>query len=202
MRYNQRIFIFLFTFYIVVAIGSLFILNGSGSVFDRQRDSLGAKASVLNETTIIANTSSENENTEEIVTDVADISQSNEEVENEELKLEDTPLPEETEPETTDESSQSSSVEIRYFSFVVQTESAPLRVRNEPSENGKIIKKIYSGSHGHILKPGNKWCKVITSTGIEGYCSKEYLVLTEIEKEEFPENYVDRVEASDESLEY
>ena len=38
------------------------------------------------------------------------------------------------------------------------------------------------------------------SSGKEGYVSTEYLKMTELTKEEFPEQYVDEVEAPDEAL--
>ena len=52
MKRNNRIFIALFAFFIVVAIGALLMLDGKGSVFNRGRDSLGATPSVMSQTVI------------------------------------------------------------------------------------------------------------------------------------------------------
>ncbi len=52
MRRNLRIFTFLFVFFIVVAVGSLMLLNGDTSVFNRNRDTIGAQTAVLTQTVI------------------------------------------------------------------------------------------------------------------------------------------------------
>ena len=75
-----------------------------------------------------------------------------------------------------------------------------LRLREAPSEDAEIIKKMYPGSHGVVLQPGNEWCHVMMNSGLEGYCATEYLTLTEVTKEAFPAEYVDRVEAPVEEL--
>ena len=52
MRNNLKYFTFLFIFFVVVAVGSIMILNGSGSVFDRSANTIGADQSVLSDTII------------------------------------------------------------------------------------------------------------------------------------------------------
>ena len=52
MRENQRIFVFLMTFFTVIALGSLLFLSQTGSAFNRTNKSLGAETAVLKQSII------------------------------------------------------------------------------------------------------------------------------------------------------
>ena len=51
-----------------------------------------------------------------------------------------------------------------------------------------------------MIQPGNQWCKVVSAKGNTGYCSTDYLILTEMTREEFPEEYREEVVAPEDSL--
>ncbi len=190
MKQNQRIFIFLFTFFIVVAVGSIIFLNGKGSAFNRSRTSLGAVTAALSQT-IIGDKKSETEVVETV------------------------PLPAPQEPEVTapvaeeptaeepvaEEPADTSAEEgLRYFTFRTATQITILRMRKEPSEDAEIIHKLERNSTGYVVKPGNEWCRVATVSGSVGYCATEYLELKEVSADDFPKKFASMVEAPDEEL--
>ncbi len=197
MRNNQRIFIFLFTFFIVVALGSLYFLGGKGSAFDKSRDSLGSATAVLSQMiTGLKGSEKKEPKAEQAIVDTV--------VEKiiAEPKTEEEPV---AEPETVKEPAEEQveepeTYEVRYFTFVTGTQRDTLRMRTEPSESGQIITKLKKKTFGYVLKPGNKWCKVVTKGGSSGYCATEYLILTEVTKEDFPPEHQESVEAPDEEL--
>ena len=184
MRNNQRIFIFLMTFFVVVAIGSLAFLSQTGSAFNRTNKSLGAETAALTQTVI---NSSEEAAPVEIVEDT----QPEPPVVEDAMETAATEAVSEPEPEV---------FEKRYFSYKVDTKVTILRLREQPSEFAEVKAKLAKGSGGYVLVPGNQWCKVVTSKGNVGYCSTEYLILTEMTVEEYPEKYIDQVEAPAEAL--
>lgn len=207
MRNNQRIFIVLFTFFTVVALGSLIILNTSGSVFNRNRNSLGAKPAVLDNSTIIASDSS-SEAVSEVPEPVAEASVEAtteevpvveeapvEEASTEEISVEETPVVEETPAEETP-----AEEEIKYYKFTVSTKSTALNVRKEASMTAQILFKISQGTPGYILIPGSEWSYIRTEDGITGYCHNDYLVVTKVTADDFPEDIRGSVEAPTEEL--
>ena len=189
MRKNQRIFIVLFTFFIVVALGSLILLNANGSVFARNRDSFGAEPSVLDNSTIIADEAASVASTDEVVTEP--------EPEPEPAPVTEEPVKEEPAAE---EPVAEEPAKIRYFTYTVSTISTVLNVRKTPSTEAAILKKLPMSSKGYILKPGSEWCLIHSDDGTEGYCFNQYLILTEVTAEDFPEEIRDKVEAPDEEL--
>ncbi len=183
MKNNVKIFIALCAFYIVVAMLALLLLNGKGSPFTKDENSYGAEQAVLDQT-VIGET--ENDYSAEAV---ADETPAEEVVEVTETVPEPEPEPE---PETVQE--------IRYFTFVTNTTYTILRLREGPSENAKILAKLQLRTPGYVLKPGNDWCMVVMPGGTVGFCSTQYLKITEVTRETYPADYVDMVEAADEEL--
>ncbi|MBQ9590479.1 MAG: SH3 domain-containing protein [Butyrivibrio sp.] len=201
MRRNQRIFIFLFTFFCVVAIGSILFLNGKSSVFYRNRDSFGAETATLTDT-VIGNTELAS-NLEK--SDVIDASTESSSLEVK-VEVKENSATEEfsNEPEANAEASVEISIEepesnIKYYKFKVVTEKYNLRLREEPSSSAHISEMIKKGETGYVLKTGDVWTKVYTELGNIGYCSSEYLELTEVEKSDYPTEIQDLVEAPDEA---
>lgn len=193
MRDNQRIFIFLMTFFTVVALGSLLFLSQTGSAFNRTNKSLGAETAVLTQTIINepeeeAVAQPEPEPEPEIEAPVVEDTMASMAEASVEEEPESEPEPEPEEPQ------------IRYFSYKVDTMVTILRLREEPSEFSEVIAKLAKGGTGYVLVPGNQWCKVVSANGNVGYCSTDFLVLTEMTAEEFPEKYREQVEAPTESL--
>ena len=89
--------------------------------------------------------------------------------------------------------------EKRYLSFTT-TNDEPLRFRKGPSEDAEIITKLFTGTLGYVTQPGNEWCKVVMTTGREGYLATEFLGMKELTEEEYPEKFRDLVEAPQEDL--
>ena len=196
MRNNQRIFIFLFTFFIVVALGSLIFLGGRGSAFDKTRESLGSGTAALSQTITGLFGGEDEDNTAEVTAPVIEQAEKEEPV-IQEPAVEETPVEEPVEEEPAEAAD---SFEIRYFTFVTDTHGTNLHIRQDPSESAMIISRLKDGSHGFVLKPGNDWCRIVIMDGTEGYCATEYLKLTEVTKDEFYDKYVDKVEAPEEEL--
>lgn len=204
MKANQTIFLFMFSFFVVVGLGSLLLFSGKGSIIDRGSDSIGATTAALSET-IIGNSNLEQPENQKvsdtIVDDVTD-NQNDSEGNTEEI-LDD--VEEKSIEETNDfsiDDNAASDYEIRYFMYTINTERHALRLREYPSEDSKILKKLNKSTSGYVTKPGNEWCKVITVGGIEGYLSTEYLTLEELSKEDYPQDYLSKVESPDEELKY
>lgn len=193
MRRNLRIFTFLFVFFIVVAVGSLMLLNGDTSVFNRNRDTIGAQTAVLTQTVI-----------GEEPSDAASVEESIIEPEPEpipEPEPEPEPIPEpEPEPEPVPEPEPEPEYEMRYFTYTVTTRETILRLRELPSTDAKILKKLERGSSGYILEPANDWSRIVTQDGMMGFSSSQYLTIDEISKEDFPVEYLDLVKAPTELL--
>ena len=183
MRNNQRIFIVLFTFFTVVALGSILILSTKGSVFNRNRNSFGAQPAVLDNTTIIAGDSATAESSEEAAAEPPPVETPAAESSVEEVPVEETPA-----------------AEIKYYTFSVSTKSTALNLRTAPSLNAGIIAKLPQKTTGYVLRPGSEWSYIRTEDGAIGYSSNDYLEITKVSEEDFPEDIRGSVEAPTEDL--
>ncbi len=205
MKNNQRIFIFLFTFFIVVALGSLVFLSSKGSVFDRTRDSVGAETAVMSET-IVPDDASTAESLEEVAEEP--VEEVVEEPVVEEPVVEEPVVEEPVIEEPVEEIAEEEPVEevveedtnIKYYTCKINTKVTSLRMREQPNQNSKIIKNLTKNSNGYVIKPGNGWCKIVVESGETGYCATQYLAFTKVKKEDFPAEYADMVEAPDDEL--
>ena len=221
MRRNLRIFTFLFIFFIVVAVGSLVVLNGHGSVFNRTRDSLGAQTAVLTQTVIGEENTQEPEEAPEpepetepepvpeqtepeSAAEIIDSEPVVEETESDVVEIE--PVIEETEPEAEEtepveepqsEEASQEDTGVRYYTYTINTSVHSLRLRQDPNMDSRILVYMARGSKGYVLKMDSSWTKVHTENGMEGYCSTEYLDIKEVSREDFPEDIRDRVESTD-----
>lgn len=208
MKRNSTMFIVLFAFFIVVAIGAMTMLNEKASVFYRGAKSIGAETAVLSKTVVGDEPTADvsiPETTAETVTEAATVEATVEEVAEAavEASSEDAG---EGEGEGAGEAAESLDPRrIRYFKYTTTTTKTQLNFRKGPSEEAKIMYKLPQGTKGYVIMPGNEWCKVTMDLmGIKdiGYCSKEYLDLEEVTKDDFPEEYADLVEAPEEDLTY
>ncbi len=102
--------------------------------------------------------------------------------------------------EPVQEEPEEAETELRYFTFKIATRAQSLRVREEPSDNGKVVTKLTKNTTGYVIKPGTKWSRIATNGGTDGYCFTKYLEITEVTKEDFPEEFANIVEAPDEEL--
>jgi len=101
------------------------------------------------------------------------------EEEPEEIVEEKTVVEEETEPVTE---------EKHFYKFNVTTQIHKLRIRKEPSLDGKIISHLNKGEVGYVLEKGEEW-SYITNGKATGYCANEYMDMTEISIDELPDYY-------------
>lgn len=174
MRRNRNAFILLFIFFIAVAVGSLLGLNGKSSVFDRDINTLGAKNAVMNEAVIGTEPTASEASSEELLEIVAK------------------PY---SEPKTVDET-ESLDDEARFFTFKVNTKYTVLRLREEPSLEGNVIDRLLPGTTGYVLESGDEWCRVYVEQSDEtGYVATEYIEVSEITKEELPEDIREQVKS-------
>ena len=132
MRNNQRIFIFLFTFFIVVALGSLIFLGGRGSAFDKTRESLGSGTAALSQTITGLFGGEDEDNTAEVTAPVIEQAEKEEPV-IQEPAVEETPVEEPVEEEPAEAAD---SFEIRYFCdryswYQSSYQAGPFRVSND-----------------------------------------------------------------------
>lgn len=194
MKHSGRIFIALFAFFITVAVGALMMLGSKSSVFNRDSNSIGAKTAVMSQTVV----GDEPSKDMSISDDFADTpsEEASEEVTEAAVEAVSEPEPETLEPEP------ENAREKRYFTFVTSTTYTILRVREAPSEDAAIIHKLSKKTPGYILQPGNTWSKVVTMSGSIGYCATEYLDMTEVSAQDFPQEYLDMVLAPEEDLNY
>ena len=188
-------------FYVMVAVLALIMLGGKSSFFNKGKDTYGAEPAVLSQTVIGENP--DNRVAEEPVQVVSEpevideISEDKEEIVEE---VETEPEIEDEEPEIEEEQIEEPVVyEKRYLSFTT-TNDEPLRFRKGPSEDAEIITKLFTGTLGYVTQPGNEWCKVVMTTGREGYLATEFLGMKELTEEEYPERFRDLVEAPQEDL--
>lgn len=217
MRNNVKYFTFLFIFFIVIAIGSLFVLNGSASVFDRSAGTFGADEAILQN--IVIGTEAESDTIMEEAAQY-DSGDNNDFVQADvepEVTTEPEPAMEEvvepepepvTEPETVAEPEPEAQEEVpqepedgkRYFTYEVSTKVNALRLRSDTSIESGILANLPKNSKGYIIKPGNSWCKVYTEKGKTGYVSTDYLLITEVTKDDFPAEVQEMVEETTDTL--
>ncbi|MCR5155858.1 MAG: SH3 domain-containing protein [Butyrivibrio sp.] len=219
MKNNQRVFIFLFVFFFVVAVGGMLGFAGKSSALDKTRNSIGAKTAVLDQTITATLTDEElamdEEETEaepveaEIVVqeqepevEIIEIPQDQITVDEtgEDAAQADADEAKETEQAKEDAEEETDGSGVRYFKFTVATSIHVLNVRRQPTIESKAEYQLNIGTGGYVLKPGNDWCYIESDQGYRGYCSTEYLDITEMTAEEFPEQLRDEVEMPDEEL--
>ena len=199
MKRNSVIFIVLFVFFVVVAAGALFMLNDSGSVFNRDAKSIGAQTAVMSQTVVGDEPVQEISVVEEteVVTDAGDTETDTTADAATDAAAEETSAAE-AEPESGGEIVR----EKRYFTFSTSTKHTVLRMREAPSEEATITHKLGRKTPGYVLQPGNVWSKVITNQGSVGFCATEYLDMTEVTVDDYPKEIAEMVEAPEEDLNY
>lgn len=78
--------------------------------------------------------------------------------------------------------------EPKYYSLITINHDTILNMRIAPDIDAKSIARLDPGTKGYVLELDEEWSKV-EADGLIGYCSNEYLSLTEIQKEDIPEAY-------------
>lgn len=82
-------------------------------------------------------------------------------------------------PEPQDEVLEQSVEESNNIILGTVVSPSGLNIREEPSRNGKVLSVVKDNSTVMIDLDGseNKWYKVCTESGIEGFCMKEYVTI-------------------------
>ena len=195
------IFMALAIFYILVAVLALIMLGGKNSFFNKSKDTYGTEPAVLSQTVIGENSDNRVTEQPDLVVEEPAVTQEIEDVEEEVIEqTQEEPVVEDEVVEVEEEPAEEPVVyEKRYLSFTT-TNDEPLRFRKGPSEDAEIITKLFTGTLGYVTQPGNEWCKVIMTTGREGYLATEFLGMKELTEDEYPEKFRNLVEAPQEEL--
>ena len=195
------IFMALAIFYILVAVLALIMLGGKNSFFNKSKDTYGAQPAVLSQTVIGENSDNRVTEQPDLVVEEPAVTQEIEDVEEEVIEqTQEEPVVEDEVVEVEEEPAEEPVVyEKRYLSFTT-TNDEPLRFRKGPSEDAEIITKLFTGTLGYVTQPGNEWCKVVMTTGREGYLATEFLGMKELTEDEYPEKFRNLVEAPQEEL--
>ncbi len=176
---HQIIFLIMALFYILVSIVDfLYVLNI-------------VPANIVS----IRTTNSPDSNTEKIIignvgntAPAVSVDKAKEEA-GDESAIEDEPEPEpaaEPEPVSEPEAEPEAEPEFKYYTFITTNKDTILHVRVEPDINSKVIAKLKPGTAGIVTEYDDNWCRIATDKGnITGYCSMEFLSLTELSKEEY-----------------
>ncbi len=176
---NQIIFLIMALFYILISVlDFLYVLNviPDDIVSVRATSSSGSSTEKI----IVGNVG---DNTPAVSVDDAKEETSDES----ETEAESEPAPEpEPEAEPAPEPEPEPEPEFKYYTFVTTNKDTILHVRVEPDINSKVIAKLKPGTAGIVTEYDDNWCRIATDKGnITGYCSMEFLSLTELSKEEY-----------------
>ena len=201
MKHTSRLFIALFVFFIVVALGALYMLSGTGSVFNRDKNTPGSETAVMSQT-ILGDEAVMGVSWNDDFADDGFDEASQEDSSGDSTEAADMDAAGGDSASDSEDLAAKNTREIRYFTFVTGTKYTILRLRAEPSEDGEILAKLNKKTPGYSIQPGNEWSKVVMPTGTVGYCATKYLKITEVTKQEYPAEFVDMVEAPVEDLNF
>jgi len=207
MRRISRIFFALFLFFIIVSAGALFMLDGSGSVFNRGKSGsffIKREKAVLADTVVGEKPDGEAPLPGPVETpEPQEEPEPEEEILPEEETLPDTAVTEEEETAEEEEPEipeEDKVYPIRFYTFVSVNKDTVLNLRTEPDMEAKVKAKLGRGTKGWVLKPGNVWCYVKTTAGSVGWCSTEFLEFSEHSRKAFTNWYAQQVEPPTEEL--
>ncbi len=191
-RVEKRVLIFVAVFYICVSLLAVGILGATGAIrqkrdslkdYIKNRDNAGLEmtdAEPLDE--FSANMAEETE--EDIVETEEAATEESEEVPTTEEIIEEAVSEEKSAP--VKENS------VEYYSFIANNTKGRLNVRKAPDIRSKVVYSIMPGTKGYVLDIGDEWTRVSVDEKT-GYCSNEYLTMSEISEEEFPAELRDQV---------
>ena len=184
MKKNYMLFSILFLIYAGGGVISLIAFGMNGSYLSRKQ-TVPAAAAVESVESDISTAS-----TVEPVNEPAE-----ESVENSDNTLiPSTPEPEEasepvTEATDTSETEEAAEPEKTYYAFTVIDGVTDVCIRETAVRNATILSHIDGGKSGYVLEKGDTRTKILTKKGTVGYIYNEYLTISEIPMDEFPEEY-------------
>lgn len=98
-------------------------------------------------------------------------------------EAEDEPASEES---TTDEAGDDGKT---YYAFTVNDGVTGVRIRETADRNSKTVSHIDGGRSGYVLEQGDTHSKILTKKGTVGYIYNDYITISEIPGDDFPEEY-------------
>ena len=91
-----------------------------------------------------------------------------------------------TEESTTDEAGDDGKT---YYAFTVNDGVTGVRIRETADRNSKTVSHIDGGRSGYVLEQGDTRSKILTKKGTVGYIYNDYITISEIPRDDFPEEY-------------
>lgn len=91
-----------------------------------------------------------------------------------------------TEESTTDEAGDDGKT---YYAFTVNDGVTGVRIRETADRNSKTVSHIDGGRSGYVLEQGDTHSKILTKKGTVGYIYNDYITISEIPRDDFPEEY-------------
>lgn len=197
MKKNQSTFTFVFSIYVITAIAAIAVFHHNGSYLSRKLDQklVAEQESADALTQSPAEPVSSNDTVvgivdtpsipEEIVEEVPNEPEPEPEVVEE---PEDSPVIQEPEEEPEPEIADTDDDKV-YYGFMVKPGTTLVRVRETSDPNGPILCRINGGDKGYVIEKGDKRSHVVLDDGTVGYVFNAYLEISEISKDEVPEEY-------------
>ena len=76
-----------------------------------------------------------------------------------------------------------------YYAFTVNDGVTGVRIRETADRNSKTVSHIDGGRSGYVLEQGDTRSKILTKKGTVGYIYNDYITISEIPRDNFPEEY-------------
>lgn len=76
-----------------------------------------------------------------------------------------------------------------YYAFTVNDGVTGVRIRETADRNSKTVSHIDGGRSGYVLEQGDTHSKILTKKGTVGYIYNDYITISEIPRDDFPEEY-------------
>ncbi|MDD7176335.1 MAG: hypothetical protein SPG09_12470 [Lachnospiraceae bacterium] len=98
-----------------------------------------------------------------------------------------------SENDDTDERSETDTTDTEpekiYYGFTVKSGRTNVRVRKSSERNSSIVAHVNGDDTGYLIEEGKNRSKIVLADGTIGYIYNEYITVSEIPKEDVPEEY-------------
>lgn len=181
MKKYQSAFYLVFAVYVIAGIASIVLFFNHGSRLSRQLDEQILAQTEASNALIVPETEPEVQPEPEVITEPEPETEP-------EVIAEPEPEPEpeviaEPEPEPEPEP------EKIYYGFTVKSGKSSVRVRETPSRSSSIVGHLNGGDTGYVIEEDGSRTKIVMKDGTVGYIYNEYITVSEIPKEDVPEEY-------------
>lgn len=185
MKKHQSAFYLVFATYLIAGIAAIVMFYDHGSRLSRQlEEQLLAQAETSDALSV---QEPENIVEPEPEPEPEVIVEPEPEPEPEEI-AESEPEPE-PEPEVIAEPEPEPEPEKIYYGFTVNSGKSSVRVRQTAERNSSIVGHVNGGDTGYVIEEEGNRTKVVLKDGTVGYIFNEYITISEIPKEDVPEEY-------------